>query len=124
MKAEIVGRAIGVASLTFGITDIVMGRTFGRGIGAGEDMGGRLFQIVGVREVVTGVAGLFAPGSVAPLHWRMAGDAFDLAALAYIAAPANPKRKMAWLALGIVAGVAVADYLGARAIKRAKGARS
>ncbi|MCZ4340628.1 hypothetical protein O4H52_03350 [Sphingomonadaceae bacterium G21617-S1] len=124
MKAEIIGRAIGAASLAFGITDIVMGRTFGRGIGAGEDMGGRLFQIVGAREVVTGVAGLIAPGSVTPLRWRMAGDAFDLAALAYIAAPANPKRKMAWLALGIVAGVAVADYLGARAIKTAKGARS
>lgn len=124
MKAEVVGRAIGVASLAFGMTDMVMGRTFGRGIGAGEEMGGRLFRIAGAREIVTGVAGLIAPGSIAPLRWRLAGDVFDLAALAYIAAPANPKRKMALVALGIVAGVAIADYLGARAVKGATSARS
>lgn len=119
MKNEMIGRAIGAASLAFGATDILLGRKFGRGIGAGADMGGRLFQIVGAREIVTGVAGLLAPGSAAPVQWRLAGDIFDLAALGYIAAPANPKRKMALLALGIVAAVAIADLAGARALKSA-----
>ncbi|KKC24737.1 hypothetical protein WP12_17950 [Sphingomonas sp. SRS2] len=101
---------------------MLLGRRFGRGIGAGADMGGRLFQIVGAREVVTGIAGLVAPGSAAPVQWRLAGDVFDLAALGYIAAPANPKRKMALLALGIVAAVAVVDLIGARALD-GRGAR-
>jgi len=118
MNRETIGRAIGAASLAFGIADMLLGKRLGRGIGAGEEMGGRLFQVVGVREVATGVAGLIAPGSASPVQWRLAGDIFDLAALGYIAAPANPKRKMAFLALGIVAGVAAMDYLGAHALKR------
>ncbi|WP_340314995.1 hypothetical protein [Rhizorhabdus argentea] len=118
MNRQTIGRAIGVASLAFGITDILLGKRLGRGIGAGEEMGGRLFQVVGAREVATGVAGLIAPASAAPVQWRLAGDIFDLAALGYIAAPANPKRKTALLALGIVAGVAAVDFLGARALKR------
>lgn len=118
MNRQTIGRAIGVASLAFGITDILLGKRLGRGIGAGEEMGGRLFQVVGVREVATGVAGLVAPASAGPVQWRLAGDLFDLAALGYIAAPANPKRKTAFLALGIVAGVAAMDYFGARALKR------
>lgn len=117
MKKDHIGRAIGAASVAFGITDLLLGRKLGRGIGAGADMGGRLFQIVGAREVATGVAGLVAPRSAAPVRWRLAGDIFDLAALGYIAAPANPKRKMALLALGIVAAVAIADLAAARALE-------
>lgn len=117
MEKASIGRAIGAASLAVGITDILLGRTFGRGIGAGADMGGRLFQIVGAREVITGVAGLIAPGSAGPVQWRLAGDIFDLAALGYIAAPANPKRKMALVTLGIVAAITAIDLIGARALK-------
>ena len=123
MNKDIIGRAIGAASLAFGITDMVLGRKLGRGIGAGEKMGGRLFQIVGAREVITGIAGLAAPASAAPVQWRLAGDIFDLAALGYIAAPANPKRKMTFLALGIVATVAVVDFMGARALSSSGTAR-
>lgn len=124
MSKQIIGRAIGAASLAFGITDMLLGRRFGRGIGAGADMGGRLFQIVGAREVATGIAGLIAPASAAPVQWRLAGDIFDLAALGYIAAPANPKRKMAFVALGIVAAVAAADLVAARALKGSSGRAS
>ena len=114
MKAQTIGRAIGAASFAFGVADMLLGRRFGRGIGAGETMGGRLFQIAGAREVATGLAGLRAPASAEPIRWRLAGDIFDLAMLAYIAAPANPRRRTAWLAAGIVAGVAAIDLLAAR----------
>ncbi len=120
MKAETIGRAIGAASVTFGIFDMLMAPKLGKGIGAGEQMGGRLFRLAGAREVATGVAGLISPASAAPVKWRLAGDIFDLAALAYIAAPANPRRKMAFMALGIVAGVALMDGLGARALGRSR----
>lgn len=114
MKAETIGRAVGAASLAAGIADMVLGPRFGRGIGAGDEMGGRLFRVAAAREIATGFAGLIAPASTAPLKWRLAGDMFDLAALGYIAAPANPRRKMALLALGIVAAVAVADLVAVR----------
>ena len=119
MKHQTIGRTIGTASLVFGIADMLLGRRLGRKVGAGEEMGGRLFQIAGAREVATGVAGLLAPTSAAPVQWRLAGDLFDLAALGYIAAPANPKRKAALFALGVVVGVAVIDFFGARALSRA-----
>ena len=118
MERESIGRAVGAASLAFGIADIILGRRLGRGIGAGEHMGGRLFQIAGAREVATGIAGLIVPGSAEPVKWRLAGDIVDLAALAYIAAPANPKRKMALLALGVVVGVAAIDLLASRRLDR------
>lgn len=118
MTAKTIGRVVGVASLTAGITDMVLGPTFGRGIGAGEKMGGRLFRVAAAREIATGVAGLIAPASSAPVRWRVAGDLFDLAALAYIAAPSNPRRKRTWLAFGIVAGVALADILALRRMQR------
>jgi len=124
MKAETIGRTIGVASLAFGMTDMLFGGRFGRGIGAGHHMGGRLFQVAGAREVVTGIAGLISPGSPAPVRWRLAGDAFDLAVLAYIAAPSNPRRKTAFLALGLVAAVAAADLLAARAMAPKKERRA
>lgn len=120
MKAKTIGRAIGAASVTFGMFDMLMGPKLGKGIGAGEQMGGRLFRVAGAREVATGVAGLISPASVRPVKWRLAGDLFDLAALAYIAAPANPRRKMALAALAIVAGVALVDLLGIRALDQCR----
>ncbi len=121
MKAETIGRAVGAASVAFGILDLAIGPRLGKGIGAGEEMGGRLFRIAGAREVAMGVAGLISPASAAPVKWRLAGDLFDLAALGYIAAPANPRRKMASVALGVVVAVALADFLATRAIERKNG---
>ena len=118
MKAETIGRAVGAASLAAGIADMILGPRLGRGIGAGAQMGGRLFRIAAAREIATGVAGLIAPASAGPIRWRLAGDMFDLAALGYIAAPGNPKRKTAFLAIGVVAAVAVADLLAARRLAR------
>jgi len=124
MNGQLVGRAVGAASLALGITDILSGRRLGRNVGAGAAMGGRLFQIAGAREVATGIAGLMAPGSVGPLQWRLAGDLFDLAALGYIAAPGNPRRKTALLALGIVAGVTLIDLLAARKLAKVSNSRA
>jgi hypothetical protein len=112
MEARTIGRAIGAASLAFGVTDIVMGKTFGRGIGA-EHNGALLFRSVGAREVATGVAGLIWPHSSAPVWTRFAADLVDLATLGTIIAKPNPRRGMAITAFAIVAGVALLDFLGA-----------
>ena len=118
MESKTIGRAIGAASLIFGVTDLLLGRTFGRGIGAGEKEGGTLFRAVGAREVATGIVGLANPTSAAPIWTRFAADLTDLAALGAIIARPNPKRGMAALAIGIVAGVTIVDFLGARALSR------
>lgn len=113
MEARTIGRAIGAASLAFGVTDIVMGKTFGRGIGAGDHNGALLFRSVGAREVATGVAGLIWPHSSAPVWTRLAADLVDLATLGTIIAKPNPRRGVAITAFAIVAGVALLDFLGA-----------
>jgi hypothetical protein len=113
----VIGRAIGAASLTFGITDIVMGGAFGRGIGAGEKAGGLLFRSVGAREIATGVAGLVWPKGSGPIWTRFAADLVDLASLGVIIARPNPRRRMAITAFAIVAGMTLLDLLGARAIE-------
>lgn len=118
MKAKTIGRAIGAASLTFGVTDILAGKSFGRGIGAGEVEGGTLFRTVGSREVVTGLVGLAFPASSIPVWTRFAADVADMAALGPVIAKPNPKRAMAMTALVIVAGVALMDFLAARTIDR------
>lgn len=123
MQAKHIGQFIGAASLTFGITDILLGKVFGRGIGAGAEEGGKLFRSVGVREVATGIAGLSRPESSGPVWTRFAADLGDIATLGAIVARPNPKRKMAALALGIVAGVAAVDYFAAKAIDRATAGR-
>lgn len=115
MERQTIGRAIGTASIAFGITDIVLGSTFGRGIGAGERAGGLLFRTVGAREIATGVSGLVWPASSLPIWARFAADLVDLASLGVIIAKPNPRRRMAVTAFAIVAGVALMDFLGARA---------
>ena len=118
MEAKTIGRAIGAASLAFGITDILAGKAFGRGIGAGETEGGTLFRAVGAREVVTGAVGLAFPTNSISVWTRFAADLTDLAALAPVVAKAGPKRAMAVTAVAIVAGVALMDLIAARAIDR------
>jgi hypothetical protein len=122
MDAKTIGRAIGAMSLTFGITDILLGKRFARGTGMSEARGGTLFRTVGVREVATGLAGLAWPASSAPIWTRLAADVGDLAILGAVAARASPKRSMALLAVGIVAAVALVDLAAARA--QASGPRS
>lgn len=121
-QTHTIGRMIGGMSLAFGLTDILAGERFGRGIGAGEE-GGTLFKTVGAREVVTGAVGLAFPLSSIPVWTRFAADLADMAALTKIVIKPNPKRSMALTALAIVAGVAAIDFVAARAMDRPRAAR-
>jgi hypothetical protein len=111
-----IGQFVGAASLSFGITDVLLGKSFGRGIGAGAKAGGTMFRSVGLREIATGVVGLRWPESSIPVWTRFAADLTDLVALAPIVAKPNPKRGMALIAFGTVALVAAMDFFAARAI--------
>ncbi len=122
MNARQIGLGIGAMSIAFGLTDMALGPRFAKAMGMSEKRGGRLFRAVGAREVATGVVGLVWPASAIPVWTRLAADAGDLAVLGAVAARANPKRRMAVLGVAIVAGVALVDYFGARAIAQDAGA--
>lgn len=114
-----VARAVGMASIVFGVVDSLYGRRFGKVIGA-EDAGEPLFRAVGAREIATGVAAIAAPTHPAPLWTRFGADLLDLAALGVVAAKRdNPKRGAAIATFALVAGVALGDYLAARYVQRA-----
>jgi uncharacterized membrane protein len=71
-----------------------------------------LMRARGITEIATGLAILARPKPVGWLWSRVAGDTFDLAALA-AATPAAPLRK--WIAFASVTGVTTADVAeGAR----------
>jgi hypothetical protein len=57
-------------------------------------------------------AGLLSPVKPGPWFWvRVGGDVMDMAALARSVQKDNPRRNMAWLALGAVAAIAVLDVV-------------
>ena len=113
-----VARAVGAASIVFGIVDILYGERLRKVIGA-EGAGGALFKAVGAREIATGIAAIVAPSHAAPLWARFGGDLIDLAALSFVVTkPDNPKRGAAIATFALVAGVAVVDFLAARHVAR------
>ena len=117
-----VARAVGLASIAFGIIDSLYGDRFGKVIGA-DDKGGPLFKAVGAREIATGIAAVATPTHPAPLWARFVGDLVDLGALgAVVAKRDNPKRKAAIATFALVAGVALGDFLAARYVQKARAA--
>lgn len=115
-----VARAVGTASIAFGIVDSLFGDRFGKVIGA-KGNGGPLFKAVGAREIATGVAAIAAPMHAGPLWARFVGDLVDLGALgAVVTKRDNPKRKAAIATFALVAGVALGDFLAARYVQRAR----
>lgn len=119
-----VARAVGAASIAFGVVDALFGQKFGKVIGADtKGAGGPLFQAVGAREIATGVAAIAAPHHPGPLWARFGGDLLDLAALAVVVTKRdNPKRNAALATFALVAGIALVDFLAARYVQRAASA--
>lgn len=117
-----VARAVGAASIAFGVVDSLFGKRFGKVIGA-DHAGGPLFQAVGAREIATGIAAIAAPHHPAPLWTRFGADLLDLAAIGVVIAKRNnPNRNAAIATFALVAGVAIGDFLAARHVQKAAAA--
>ena len=69
--------------------------------------------IFGARELWSGYSLAGDPTRVEVLWARVAGDVFDIAALAGLSGPSNAKRGAARLALGAVLGIAALDLVTA-----------
>ncbi|WAJ30235.1 cyclase dehydrase [Antarcticirhabdus aurantiaca] len=109
-------QGLGWFSIGLGLAEILAPHALTRALGMrGAEP---LVQAYGVREIVTGIGIL---GSDQPRPWlvgRLAGDGLDVATLATAYHDDNPRRGSVGLALAMVAGVAVLDFLATEALGR------
>ncbi|WP_162232660.1 hypothetical protein [Sphingomonas sanxanigenens] len=110
MKARHIGYAIGAASVAAGVIDLVVRRR-------------RIARTPAPLATAFAAPPVIAPPVIAdrsgPVWTRFAADVTDLGTLAVAAARSDgQKRGQALTAFALVALVATADYLAARAVQR------
>jgi hypothetical protein len=107
-------RGLGLFSIGLGLAQLIAPRAIGRSAGTQSPA---LMRLCGLREVTAGV-GLLSAREPGPwMASRVAGDAFDLAALA---AAMRRSRGVRWSALGVlgvVAAVTLLDMATAEALR-------
>jgi hypothetical protein len=102
---------LGWFSIALGATELLAARRLTRALGMhGQE---RLIRAYGVREIVKGIGILTAPDPVPWLWGRVAGDAIDLATLAY-AYPDNARQRNVAIAIANVAAVTAFDVMCAQ----------
>src|SRR3546814_10970782 len=75
-----------------------------------------IVRAFGARELAAGAGIFHSPNTAAPVWGRVAGDVLDLAALAALAGPGNPRRHLALAALAFVAGAPLIDRSAERRV--------
>lgn len=99
--------ALGWLGVAFGLTELLATRRVARALGLERQEG--LVRLLGMRELVNGIA-LLAARRAGPWLWlRVAGDLLDLGVLVWALSPRNPKRDKAAMALASVLGVTMLD---------------
>lgn len=107
MNEQKIAHGLGWLSIGLGATLLLAPRRVSQAIGVGSDPR-RILQMVGVREIITGI-GILSEVRPAPWLWgRVAGDAMDLALLAR-APSADGDRKRSLIAMAAVGGLALVD---------------
>jgi uncharacterized membrane protein len=113
-------RGLGLFSLGLGITELAAPRALARAIGVDPD--GRTATVLrafGMREILAGVGVLLQPRRSLPLWARVAGDAIDLAFVAWAAKSKRTSTQRLTAAFAAVAGVAALDVIASRRVARA-----
>ena len=109
MNLLIAKRALGLFSIGLGVVAVASPARVSRFLGLTLD--DDAMSAFGAREIASG-SGLLSPVKPGPWFWmRVGGDVMDMAALAKSVTPDNPRRKMAILALGVVAAIAAIDIV-------------
>ena len=107
MNLVVAKRALGLFSLAVGVAAVAAPRQVTRFLGLKFD--DQAMSAFGAREIASG-AGLLSPVPPGPWFWmRAGGDLMDLAALGRAIGRDNPRRRIAYVAFGAVAAVAVVD---------------
>ena len=114
MTSTQIARGLGLFSLGLGAAEMLAPRWLGRQIGVGDHR--KVLRAFGAREIVTGL-GVLSPRFMVPGLWaRVAGDALDLAMLGVGATRSRSRARVA-AAIGMVAGVALMDFVVARRLQ-------
>lgn len=112
-QATSLARGLGWFSVGLGVVQLVVPDALNRLIGVQPTQANRdLQRMIGVREVLAGIAILLRSEPSGFLWARVAGDAMDLAALGNALA-SETDRARTGLALGAVTGVTALDVLAA-----------
>jgi uncharacterized membrane protein len=124
---ENASRALGLASICLGLTELVAPGQVARwtGLDEDDDKTRRQLMAMGVREITCGV-GLLSRSRPAAWAWaRVAGDLMDMALIGSALRSGSADRSRALGALATVAGVTAVDAGIASALSRqARGAQS
>jgi hypothetical protein len=116
-QAETITTSLGWLSLALAAGELAAPGALAKALGLSKNY--QFLKGFGARELATG-AGLFGwrrgRGRSLWIWARVAGDAMDIATLAPALSRDNPKRRAAFVALGVVAGVTIIDVLCARAL--------
>jgi uncharacterized membrane protein len=113
-------RGLGLFSLGLGITELAAPRALAQAIGVDPD--GRTATVLrafGMREILSGLGILVQPKRSLPLWARVAGDAIDLAFVAWAAKSKRTSTQRLAAACAAVAGVAALDVIASRRVARA-----
>jgi hypothetical protein len=112
--ADRLARALGWFSIGLGVAQMVAPRRLTRALGMrGQE---NLMRAMGAREVASGVLSLSVDRGLG-LRARLAGDAVDVAVLLAALRRGNPKRENVAVALAMVAGIAMLDFVAAQALE-------
>jgi hypothetical protein len=112
-SADRLARALGWFSIGLGVAQMVAPRRLTRALGMrGQE---NLVRAMGAREVASGVLSLSVDHGLG-LRARLAGDAVDVALLLSALRRGNPKRENVAVALAMVAGIAMLDFVAAQAL--------
>ena len=122
--ADKIAKGLGWFSIGLGLAEIVAPRQLTRALGMqGSES---LVRAYGFREIASGLVTL-SPDKHIGLCSRLAGDALDVATLLRGMRDDNPKRGNVTVALAMVLGVTLLDFLGAQGVRmrhtRARGQR-
>lgn len=123
MSGEQLARGLGWFSLGLGAIEVVAPRWLARQIGV-RDSHTRLLQLLGIREIVSGVGILTGRRTFEFVESRVAGDVLDMAMLgaAFQSQSANTKRLLA--ATAMVAGVTALGICSSQQLRRSSGPRT
>lgn len=115
----VLSRGLGWFSVGLGIAELAAPRALARAIGIDHrGRTGAAIRVMGARELANGLGILARPQRALPLWARVAGDAIDLALLAWAFSSKRTHTQRLVGAIASVAGVAVLDVLASRRATR------
>jgi hypothetical protein len=122
MADDAVARALGVASIGIGLSEILAPRKLEKAMGIGNGRNTGILRILGVREVMHGIDILFHEDPTPGVRARVFGDVLDSVLLGMAGTRTKKPGSFATIA-AMVAGIGLLDLVFAGRLGRDRGSR-